>query len=79
MADLAALADPTYRPRRGPICYLGNLLKTMPDVEASNLRAALANVHAPSTMIAAALSELGHPVRSFNVQRHRRGECRCDS
>jgi hypothetical protein len=75
--DLATLADPTYRPPKGPNCTIGIILTALPESEAATLRAAMGNPHAPSTHIARALEAMGHPVKPFNIQRHRRGECRC--
>lgn len=79
MSDLAALANPTYRPSKGPTCTIATLLSMIDAKEAKLLNAALANPNAPSTDIARALAGMGHPVKPYNVQRHRRGECRCGS
>jgi hypothetical protein len=75
--DLATLADPTYRPPKGPACTIRLILASLLDEDRRHLTAALDNPHAPSTMIARALEQMGHPVKATNVQRHRRGECRC--
>jgi hypothetical protein len=75
--DLADLARPDYRPVKGPACTIALALETLPDADAANLTAALENPHAPATAIARALAGLGHDVRAYTVQRHRRRECRC--
>jgi hypothetical protein len=77
VSDLAALAAPNYRVHRGPACTIGLAIQTMPDSDAELLRAALDNPHAPSSQIAKALTNLGHSVKPYTVQRHRRNECRC--
>lgn len=77
MPDLAALADPNYRPPKGPACTIQLLLDTLDADTAEHLRGALANPHAASTAIVKALQDAGHRVSANTMQRHRRGECRC--
>lgn len=79
MPDLAALADPGYRLKRGPACSIPTILAALPPDQAEFARLALANPHAPGTEIARSLAELGHKVAVCTVQRHRRGDCRCTS
>lgn len=77
MPDLADLARPDYRPEKGPACTIGIAFDSLSEADAANLTAALENPHAPSSAIARALASLGHDVRAYTVQRHRRRECRC--
>jgi len=77
--DLATLADPGYRPPKGPPCSVGHTLR-MADPETANLlAAALANPYASSRDIVDALAERGYVVPMSALRRHRRGECRCDT
>jgi hypothetical protein len=71
------LADPNYRPPRGPECGVSILLTELKPDQAKSLQAAMANPHAPSTAISKAVADLGHRCSSHVIQRHRRGECRC--
>ena len=77
MSALEALADPNYRPAKGPTCTVTVLLSTMDDDDADLLRKAMANPYAPTTAIAAALADQGYRITAATLQRHRRGECRC--
>lgn len=77
MPDLAALADPAYRVKKGPECSIPTILAALPPDQAEFARLALANPHAPGTEIARSLADLGHKVAVCTVQRHRRGDCRC--
>lgn len=79
MSSLESLADPDWRPRRGPVCTMKALLESVDDDTADLIRAAMTNPYAPSTMIARAITERGHRVSAHVVQRHRRGECRCEA
>lgn len=78
MSTLEHLADPTYRPAKGPTCSVAMLLSTMDDNTADLLCKALANPYAPTTAIAAALAEQGHRITAATLQRHRRGNCQCE-
>ena len=77
MSLLDNLASPDYRPPRGPECGVAIVLEQVDDKTRKTLNAAMANPHAPSTKISAALSELGHRTSAHSIQRHRRNECRC--
>jgi len=74
---LENLANPDYRPPKGPSCGIAIVMQTLGDKDRKTLLAALANPYAPSTRIAQALGEMGHRVSTHVVQRHRRNECRC--
>lgn len=77
MSSLESLANPDWRPPKGPTCSVLSLLATV-DAETGDLiRAAMNNPYAPSTMIARAVAERGHRISAHVLQRHRRGECRC--
>jgi hypothetical protein len=77
--SLEQLSDPQYRPPKGPPCTVATILAGMDDATADRFRAAMDNPHAPSTDIARAVTDMGHPIRSYGVQRHRRRECRCSA
>lgn len=77
MSSLESLANPEYRPPRGPACTVGVILATADPETVQLFTAALANAYAPSTAISKAMSDRGHPLSSHVLQRHRRGECRC--
>ncbi len=78
MSLLDNLANPNYRQPRAAQCGMGLVLCAVDDKTRKTLLAALNNPYAPSTKIAQALSELGHRTSVHVVQRHRRGECRCN-
>lgn len=77
MSSLESLANPDYRPPRGPACTVAVIIATADPETAQLFTAALANAYAPSTAIAKAITDRGHPISANVVQRHRRGECRC--
>ena len=78
MSLLDNLASPDYRAPRGPECGMHIVLAQLDAKTRSTLMAAMANPHEPSTRISAALTELGHRTSTHVIQRHRRGECRCE-
>ncbi len=78
MGLLDSLASPDYRPPRGPECGMSLVLAALDDKTRKTLLAAIDNPYAPSTKIAQALVELGQRTSVHVVQRHRRGECRCN-
>ena len=78
MGLLDNLASPDYRAPRGPECGMHIVLAQLDAKTRSTLMAAMANPHAPSTRISVALGELGHRTSTHVIQRHRRGECRCE-
>ena len=71
-----ALAVETDRP--GPKCRTGILLEELPKDDAADLRAALADPTVAGSMIARALTKLGHPMQAQSIVRHRKGDCGCD-
>lgn len=77
MSMLDDLANPAYRPVKGPDCSMGILLSTVDKETQTLIMAAMANQYAPSTLIAEALTERNHRISANVVQRHRRGQCRC--
>ena len=79
MPDLAALADPNYRPPKGPPCGVGHLLSTADADTADLVIKALANPFAGSLAIRDSLSARGYSVPVTSIRRHRRGECRCET
>lgn len=78
MPDLAALADPDYRPPKGPPCSVRHALDSADADTADLLTKALANPYAGSTSIRDALTERGLNVPITAIRRHRRRECRCE-
>lgn len=79
MSSLESLADPNYRPRKGPECSISIMLRQMDDETAALAIAAMSNPYAGSTSIVDAITERGHKVSRAAMQRHRRGECRCEA
>jgi hypothetical protein len=77
MSLLDTLADPNYRPSRGPNCSISLIMSGADKETAQLFAAALKNPHAPATEIAKAMAERGYPMPAHSLQRHRRGECRC--
>lgn len=71
------LADPNYRPRRGPNCSIALIVSTLDPDTAELFHAAMDNPYAPGTEIAKAMAERGYQMPAHSLQRHRRGECRC--
>lgn len=77
MSSLESLANPHYRPTKGPACTVGVMMATLDADTAALFTAALDNGYAPSTEIARAMTERGHPIAAHVLTRHRRGDCRC--
>lgn len=76
-ATLSQLADPTYRERKGPRCTMHLVLEQLDADQAKLVQLAMANQHASSAAISAALRDMGHYVKAPTLHRHRRGECAC--
>lgn len=77
MVTLESLAQPDFRPPKGPQCTVATLLSVADPEVVDLLTRAMSNPYAPSTMIARAMHDKGHQVSTHSIQRHRRRECRC--
>jgi hypothetical protein len=73
LADIAAQA----RLRRGPRCSIGEILLTLDEQDAADLRTAL-TTYTPGA-IARALRGRGLLISEGTVARHRRGSCQCQT
>lgn len=76
MGFLSAALERQHQAAPGPKCSIGLILSKLDDSDVRVLREALVS-EMRGTQIAAALKEVGHPVSSSTVQRHRRGLCSC--
>jgi hypothetical protein len=65
--------------KKGPTCSVLILLGELNDDDAEALREALADPKVPGTAIQRALLKEGHRIGAYNIQRHRRGACTCES
>ena len=65
--------------RQGPECGVRVLLESVDDAYRAELLDMLDRHGIQGTAIAAVLREDGHRISSDTVQRHRRGECRCEA
>lgn len=63
---------------RGPKCPIDVLLHSLPDGDAADLRAALADPGVTGAAIGRALRANGTPVSDGGIGNHRRGGCSCD-
>lgn len=74
-----SLADrfATYeKPAPGGRCVTCNLEQSLPEVEASALKAALADSSISNAAISEILKSEGHKIGETSVRRHRKGICR---
>lgn len=76
--SLAAALAAQPAARRGTPCTVGVVLDGLDQDDRAAAIQALADRTRTATSIAEALTSIGHPVAKQTVQRHRRGECRCD-
>lgn len=65
--------------KKGPTCSVALLLTDLNDDDAAALIDALADPKVPGTAIERALLKEGHRMPAYNLQRHRRGLCSCES
>ena len=66
--------------RQGLPCSVGTLLSALPDAERAALQAMLDNAGLfPASRLWVELDEEGLTVGKQTINRHRRGECRCES
>lgn len=77
MISLEQLANPDFRPMKGPPCGVSTVLTDAPKEIGELLLRAMDNPYAPSSNIARAITDKGYPLSQHAVQRHRRRECRC--
>ena len=66
------------RASRGPDCGVGKVMGTMAPSDQADLEASLASIY-PSTLISRVLANHGIELKPDALQRHRRGECKCQS
>jgi len=65
--------------KKGPRCSVLTLLNELDADDADALREAMADPKIPGTAIQRALLKEGHRMGAYNIQRHRRGMCSCES
>lgn len=79
MGDLLNAVERNIRVK-GPQCSVGILRSTLQPEQVSELDGILMTRHYTAGAISLAIEETYHQViRAFNVQRHRRGDCICES
>ena len=75
---MGLLADIQAEAPTGPTqCSVAILLESLPEADARDLVAALADPGIPHTAITRALNKRGHNMHDKRVAAHRRGECAC--
>jgi len=65
--------------KKGPSCSVLTLLAELDADDADALREAMADPKIAGTAIQRALLKEGHRMGAYNIQRHRRGACTCES
>lgn len=65
--------------KKGPDCGVSIVLARVDKADRDALLAFLADREVPATAISRALKAEGHNVGHAAVQRHRKGQCRCES
>lgn len=80
MGDLRSAVERSLQRTKGPQCGVGILRSTLTPEQASEMDSILATRHYTAGSIATALEETyKQSIRPFSVQRHRRGDCICET